>query len=158
MERQVPFTGHLVFIGFGSIARATLPLLLRQDHVVVKQITVIAPVIDQNIWFKERGIRFVRKALTRQTYAQTLDRVVKRGDFIVNLSVEVSSLELMAYAFEKGALYLDTCVEPWAGGYDDPHLDLSHRTNYACAIRCWTCKKGWVKARRRWWPMAPIPV
>lgn len=131
MKRQIPFTGRLIFIGFGSIARATLPLLLGQDHVEIKQITVIAPVIDQNIWFKERGIRFIRKALTRRTYAQILDRFVKRGDFIVNLSVEVSSLDLMAYAFEKGALYLDTCVEPWTGGYEDPHLDLSHRTNYA---------------------------
>ncbi|MBV4552657.1 saccharopine dehydrogenase NADP-binding domain-containing protein [Pseudomonas sp. SWRI102] len=131
MKHQVPFSGHLVFIGFGSIARATLPLLLRQDHIEVERITVIAPVIEQEIWFKERGIRFVRKALTEQTFVQTLDRFVKPGDFIVNLSVEVSSLAVMAYAFDKGALYLDTCVEPWAGGYDDPHLDLSHRTNYA---------------------------
>ncbi|WP_434557673.1 saccharopine dehydrogenase C-terminal domain-containing protein [Pseudomonas sp. Z4-20] len=131
MKHQVPFSGHLVFIGFGSIARATLPLLLRQDHIEVERITVIAPVIEQEIWFKERGIRFVRKALTEQTFVQTLDRFVKPGDFIVNVSVEVSSLAVMAYAFDKDALYLDTCVEPWAGGYDDPHLDLSHRTNYA---------------------------
>ena len=103
MKRQVPFTGHLVFIGFGSIARATLPLLLGQDHIKVEQITVIAPVIEQNIWFKERGIRFVRKALTEHTFVQILDRFVKPGDFIVNLSVEVSSLAVIAYAFDKGA-------------------------------------------------------
>ncbi|WP_434604268.1 saccharopine dehydrogenase NADP-binding domain-containing protein [Pseudomonas sp. R1-7] len=131
MRHQVPFTGHLVFIGFGSIARATLPLLLGQDHIEVRQITVIAPVIEQNIWFKERGIQFVCEALTEQTFAQTLDRFVQPGDFIVNLSVEVSSLAVIAYAFDKGALYLDTCVEPWAGGYNDPQLDFSHRTNYA---------------------------
>lgn len=131
MKHRVRFSGHLIFIGFGSITRATLPLLLRQDHVPVNQITVIAPVIEKNIWFKERGICFVRKALTEHTFTQTLDRFIKPGDFIVNLSVEVSSLALMTYAFGKGALYLDTCIEPWAGGYDDPSLDLSHRTNYA---------------------------
>jgi len=131
MKHQVPFTGHLVFIGFGSIARATLPLLLGQDDIEVQQITVIAPVIEQNIWFKERGIQFVCEALTEQNFAQTLDRFVQPGDFIVNLSVEVSSLAVIAYASDKGALYLDTCVEPWAGGYNDPQLDLSHRTNYA---------------------------
>jgi homospermidine synthase len=131
MKHQVPFTGHLVFIGFGSIARATLPLLLGQDDIEVQQITVIAPVIEQNIWFKERGIQFVCEALTEQNFVQTLDRFVQPGDFIVNLSVEVSSLAVIAYAFDKGALYLDTCVEPWAGGYNDPQLDLSHRTNYA---------------------------
>jgi homospermidine synthase len=131
MKHQVPFTGHLVFIGFGSIARATLPLLLGQDDIEVQQITVIAPVIEQNIWFKERGIQFVCEALTEQNFVQTLDRFVQPGDFIVNLSVEVSSLAVIAYASVKGALYLDTCVEPWAGGYNDPQLDLSHRTNYA---------------------------
>ncbi|KJH85364.1 hypothetical protein UG46_16710 [Pseudomonas fluorescens] len=131
MKHQVPFTGHLVFIGFGSIARATLPLLLGQDDIEVQQITVIAPVIEQNIWFKERGIQFVCEALTEQNFVQTLDRFVQPGDFIVNLSVEVSSLAVIAYASDKGALYLDTCVEPWAGGYNDPQLDLSHRTNYA---------------------------
>lgn len=131
MKHQVPFTGHLVFIGFGSIARATLPLLLGQDDIEVQQITVIAPVIEQNIWFKERGIQFVCEALTEQNFARTLDRFVQPGDFIVNLSVEVSSLAVIAYASDKGALYLDTCVEPWAGGYNDPQLDLSHRTNYA---------------------------
>lgn len=131
MEHRSPFSGHLIVIGFGSIARATLPLLLWQEHVPVGHITVIAPVIEQNIWFKERGISFVCKTLAERTFAQTLDRFVKPGDFIVNLSIEVSSLALMAYAFDKGALYLDTCVEPWAGGYKDPQLDPSHRTNYA---------------------------
>ncbi|EJL01826.1 homospermidine synthase [Pseudomonas fluorescens Q2-87] len=131
MAQRIPFTGHLIVIGFGSIARATLPLLLGQDHIPVRQITVIAPVIEQQIWFKDRGIRFVRKALTEPTFAKILDRFVKPGDFIVNLSVEVSSLALMAYACDKGALYLDTCVEPWAGGYSDPQLSLSRRTNYA---------------------------
>jgi len=30
MEHQVPFTGHLIVIGFGTIARATLSLLHSQ--------------------------------------------------------------------------------------------------------------------------------
>jgi len=35
----------------------------------------------------------------------------------VNLSVEVSSVALVELCRELGALYLDTCVEPWPGGY-----------------------------------------
>jgi hypothetical protein len=33
--------------------------------------------------------------------------------------------------WEKGALYLDTCVEPWPGGYTDPNVPAAKRTNYA---------------------------
>jgi homospermidine synthase len=32
---------------------------------------------------------------------------------------------------ERGVLYLDTCLEPWAGGYTDASMSPSRRTNYA---------------------------
>ena len=28
-------------------------------------------------------------------------------------------------------MYLDTCIEPWPGGYTDPNLPAARRTNYA---------------------------
>ena len=28
-------------------------------------------------------------------------------------------------------MYLDTCIEPWPGGYTDPTVPLARRTNYA---------------------------
>ena len=54
-----------------------------------------------------------------------------RGDFLLNLSVDVSSVALIELCQEIGALYLDTCIEPWPGGYTDPSLSMSQRTNYA---------------------------
>jgi homospermidine synthase len=38
---------------------------------------------------------------------------------------------LIELARERGALYLDTCTEPWAGGYTDAALSPSQRSNYA---------------------------
>jgi homospermidine synthase len=43
----------------------------------------------------------------------------------------VSSVALIALCRDKGALYLDTCIEPWPGGYTDPNLPPSARSNYA---------------------------
>ena len=54
-----------------------------------------------------------------------------KGDFLVNLSVEVASTALVEFCQEKGALYIDTCIEPWPGGYTDPNLSVSRRSNYA---------------------------
>ena len=34
-------------------------------------------------------------------------------------------------AGERGALYLDTVIEPWAGAYFDTGLSPSQRSNYA---------------------------
>ena len=40
-------------------------------------------------------------------------------------------MALIELANEKGAFYLDTCIEPWIGGYTDPSLTPSQRSNYA---------------------------
>lgn len=55
--------------------------------------------------------------LTRDNYRQVLEPRLVAGDFLLNLSVDVSSLALIELCRERGALYLDTCTEPWAGGY-----------------------------------------
>ncbi len=61
-----------------------------------------------------------RSALTRENFRRVLDPLIGRGDFLLNVSVEVSSVALIKLCWEKGAMYLDTCIEPWPGGYTDP--------------------------------------
>ena len=56
--------------------------------------------------------------------------MIGKGDFLLNLSVDVSSVALIELCYEKGAMYLDTCIEPWLGGYTDPSVSPSHRSNY----------------------------
>ncbi|MBL0898384.1 MAG: homospermidine synthase, partial [Reyranella sp.] len=77
------------------------------------------------------GVKFVVKRLTRANYRSTLAGLLGKGDFLVNLSVEVASTALVELCQEKGALYIDTCIEPWPGGYTDPSVSVSRRSNYA---------------------------
>src|SRR5271166_6269585 len=79
----------------------------------------------------EYGIRFIETALTRTNYRAVLDLHLGAGDFLLNVSVDVSSVALIEFCQEKGALYLDTCIEPWPGGYTDPSLPPAARSNYA---------------------------
>jgi homospermidine synthase len=69
--------------------------------------------------------------MTRENFKRVLDPLVGRGDFLLNLSVDVSSIALIKFCNEQGALYLDTCIEPWPGGYTDPTVPPSRRSNYA---------------------------
>jgi homospermidine synthase len=43
----------------------------------------------------------------------------------------VSSIALFEFCHRIGAFYIDTCTEPWAGGYTDSSLSPSLRSNYA---------------------------
>jgi homospermidine synthase len=131
-RKYISFTGRMVMIGFGSIGQGVLPLILRHIGIKPGQITIVAA--DDRGGLKEArrfGITFIRKRLTRENLRQTLDKRLAKGDFVVNLSVEVASTALVELCQEKGAFYIDTCIEPWPGGYTDPNLSVSLRSNYA---------------------------
>lgn len=125
------FSGRLVMLGFGCVGQGVLPLLLRHLDIKPKQLLIISPDYWGEALAREHGIALLHIELTPNNYRQLLEPRLAVGDFLLNLSVEVSSLALIGLCRERGALYLDTCTEPWPGGYDDPALSLSARSNYA---------------------------
>ena len=125
------FRGKLVMVGFGCIGQAILPLLLRHIDIRPDQIAVIASNGKGASMARACGIHFSNHALTPANHVALLEAQLSEGDFLLNLSVDVSSLALMTLCRRLGALYLDTCIEPWAGGYTDSRLSLSERSNYA---------------------------
>lgn len=129
--KHVSFSGRLVMIGFGSIGQGVLPLILRHVDMPSDKITIVTAEERGHDVANEYGIRFERIALTRENYRQVLQPMLGKGDYLLNLSVDVSSVALIELAQELGALYLDTCIEPWAGGYTDLSKTPSQRSNYA---------------------------
>jgi len=126
------FPGRLVFVGFGSIGQGVLPLILRHiGGVAPERITIVTADDAGRREAEEYGIRFIVHPLTRENHRQVLDPLVGRGDFLLNLSVDVSSIALIRMCQERGAMYLDTCIEPWPGGYTDPNIPPGRRSNYA---------------------------
>jgi len=131
-KKYVDFKGRMVMVGFGSIGQGVLPLILRHIGIKPRQITIIAEEMRGGEDEAKRfGIEFIEKRLTRANYRSMLAGRLNKGDFLVNLSVEVASTALVELCQEKGALYIDTCIEPWPGGYTDPNLSVSRRSNYA---------------------------
>src|SRR5207249_1106007 len=130
-RKHIAFPGRLVILGFGSIGQGVLPLLLRHIDLKPDQITIITAELRGQQVAAEYGARFVETALTRENYRPVLQRWLGPGDFLLNVSVDVSSVALIELCRELGALYLDTCIEPWPGGYTDPNLPPAARSNYA---------------------------
>jgi homospermidine synthase len=128
---HVAFPGRLICVGFGSIGQGVLPLILRHVAIPPERITIVTADEAGRQEAAEYGIKFILNPLTRTNYQQVLDPLVGKGDFLLNLSVDVSSIALIQFCHGKGALYLDTCIEPWPGGYTDPSISPSHRSNYA---------------------------
>ncbi|MDH4261383.1 MAG: saccharopine dehydrogenase NADP-binding domain-containing protein, partial [Gammaproteobacteria bacterium] len=138
------FPGRLIFIGFGSIGQGVLPLIMRHvGGLSADRITIVTADDAGREEAGTFGIKFIKHPLTRENFRHVLDPLVGRGDFVLNLSVDVSSIALIKLCHEKGALYLDTCIEPWPGGYTDPNIPASRRTNYALREEVLELRKTW---------------
>jgi homospermidine synthase len=127
-------TGPIVMIGFGSIGRGTLPLILRHIACDPARITVVEPEDTERALVEAAGAKFIQAEVTRENHRDLLLPLLQPEGgqaFMVNLSVDVSSTAMMELCKEAGALYIDTVVEPWAGHYTDPSLGMAERTNYA---------------------------
>ena len=132
---HVVFPGRIVCIGFGSIGQGVLPLILRHIGISPDRITIVTADDAGHAEANEYGIKFVKQPLTRDNYRQVLEPLLSRGDFLLNLSVDVSSVALIQFAHEKGALYLDTCIEPWPGGYTDTSVSPARISVSSSSIR-----------------------
>ena len=109
------FDGRLTMIGFGSIGQALLPLLLRHFGLKASNIKIVKPGEDRSGVAKELGVEVIPARLEEGNFAAVLEPLLGKGDFLVNLSVDVSSLALIKLCRERGAFYLDTSpgLAPW---------------------------------------------
>src|ERR1700739_4343335 len=139
---HLEFPGRILFIGFGSIGQGVLPLILRHIGIAPQRITIVTAEDKGNDEAAKYGIKFIKERLTRENYRRVLNPLLGRGDFLVNVSVEVSSIALIKLCWEKGAMYIDTCIEPWPGGYTDPRVPGARRTNYALREEALALRQG----------------
>jgi hypothetical protein len=98
---HVQFPGRLVFVGFGSIGQGVLPLVLRHIGIKPERITIVTATSRAKREAAEYGIKFVVNPLTRDNYRQVLEPLIGKGDFLLNLSVDVSSIALIKFAHER---------------------------------------------------------
>lgn len=126
-----PLLTNILMIGFGNQGQAVLPLLFDYFDIKPEQITIITATEEGNAVAEHYHIRPIILTLTPNNYKSIILEYLRKGSILFNISVDVSSIDLMKTCFEVGAMYMDTSIEPWAGGYVDERLSVSQRSNYA---------------------------
>jgi homospermidine synthase len=118
-RKELAFGGRLVMLGFGSVGQGALPLLLRHIEMKPEQIEVITPSDRGARNAREQGVGLTKIRIDRDNYRHELGARLREGDFLLNLSVDVSSKALIELCQERRAPYIDACTEPWPGTYTD---------------------------------------
>jgi homospermidine synthase len=145
------FPGRVLMVGCGSIGQAMLPLLRRHLQLPDDGLTVLEAGEQGRALAAANQAKFVHCHLKPSTYQRELRRRLKPGDLLLNLSVDVSSLDLVEWCAAHGVLYVDTSIEPWPGVFDNPMLTMRERTNFLT-------REDMLKLGRRLKPGAPTAV
>ncbi len=124
------FKNRMVFIGFGSIGQALIPLLFCHFKLQPSQVIIFANNETAIPTAEEFGAQFHLHTINAQNYAQLLTPYVGEGDFLINLSVCVSCADLIGFCDRQGALYIDTSTETWEERFLQHTMQMHDRTNY----------------------------
>jgi homospermidine synthase len=118
------FSRRIVFVGFGAVARCTLPILLRLVTVDPKRITIIEFEPDEAAlrpWI-ERGVTLVKDRVMQDNMGSLLGAHLAAGDLLIDLAWNIDCGEILQWCHDRGVLYINTSVELW-----DPYAGAEHQ-------------------------------
>lgn len=122
------FTKKILIIGYGSVARCTLPILLK--HIKVphyRNITVI-DFIDMTRelqpWIK-KGINFFQEKITPINLGRVLSKYVSAGGLILDLAWNIDCGDILSWCHDHKVLYVNTSLEEW-----DPYANMDKKTPF----------------------------
>ncbi|MDD5026426.1 MAG: saccharopine dehydrogenase NADP-binding domain-containing protein [Candidatus Peribacteraceae bacterium] len=147
---KIPFTGRILMLGFGGVARCTLPLLLQNLAVSCKQITVMDMEDHRELLadYLKQGLTFTCERLTQEHLSDQLSALVSRGDLLVDLAWNIACTDLLDWCHRNGVLYVNTSIELWDPYQGRDHSDPREQTLYVRhmaireLVRSWKDRPG----------------
>jgi homospermidine synthase len=118
------FSKRVLFLGFGAVARCTLPIFL--DHIKVDPGRVTIMDFEPNEaalrpWI-ERGMTFVNDRVRPDNLATLLGKYCSSGDLLIDLAWNIDCGDIVQWCHDHGVLYINTSVELW-----DPYSTAEDR-------------------------------
>jgi len=115
MEPGKEFKNKILFIGYGAVARCTLPMLLRHISIPLEHITIL-DFIDKTEELKpyiSKGLKFHITQINQDNLTSVLAQHLQPGDICVDLAYEIDTLSLLKWCHDNQVCYLNASVEEW---------------------------------------------
>ena len=126
------FEQRILFLGFGAVARCTLPILIKYVQIDPQRITLID--FDQNDealkpWIAQ-GMTFVKDRVAPENMGSLLGKYLSAGDLLIDLAWNIDCCEIVQWCHDRGILYVNTSVELWDPYAGAPNKHPTERTLY----------------------------
>lgn len=144
-EAALEFRQNVLIIGYGAVARCTLPLLLEHIDIPPGNITVIDfedKAAELEPW-TARGLRFFRKRVTPDNLESLLSGYLSAGCLLIDLSWNIDCCEILAWCHDHDVLYINTSVEVWDPESDRFTASPIEKSLYHRQIRLHQLTRGW---------------
>lgn len=117
------------FLGFGSIGQALACALRSRHGVSARQMSSIAADTASCEAARRMGVAACLATVTSQNHTTVLDELgLGEGDVLVQVALDVSSEDLIAWCQARRILYIDTWMDPWAQpGGPGPNWEIRER-------------------------------
>ena len=118
------FSKRVLFVGFGAVARCTIPILLKHLKINPKNITILD--FESNAeaikpWVAQ-GMTFVKDRVTQDNLGNLLGKHLTDGDLLIDLAWNIDCCEIVQWCHDRGVMYLNTSVELW-----DPYASAANQ-------------------------------
>jgi homospermidine synthase len=125
--KKTMWNSNILIIGYGSVSRCTLPILLEHIDVPREKITIIDFEDKKKDLQKyvESGIKYFCKQITRENLASILSEHAGKNSIVIDLAWNIGANDILKWCHDNNALYVNTSVEEW-----DPVKGLEERTPY----------------------------
>jgi homospermidine synthase len=121
------FKNKILMIGYGSVARCTLPILLKHIDVPYQNITII-DFLDKRKelqpWIR-KGVRYFQERVTPININQLLSKHVSPGGMVIDLAWNIECLDMLSWCHDNKVLYINTSVEEW-----DPYAGIHNKSAF----------------------------
>ena len=124
---KIEFKNKVLILGFGVVAQAALPLLLRRLRVPYSNITVV-DFTDRTAVLKPwlaKGVRFIRERVVPGNLATLLAANVSRGDLIIDLTWSIEFFDILEWVRRGDVFYANASLESW-----DPSSEIQSKSLY----------------------------
>jgi homospermidine synthase len=112
---MLEFKHKVLFVGYGGVAQCALPILVKHVKLPCRDITVMDFEDRREVlapWLK-RGVKFVRKRVTRENMGALLGQYLGPGGLLIDLAWNIGCCEILQWCHDHGVLYVNTSVELW---------------------------------------------
>lgn len=129
---NIEFNGNILIIGAGAVSQCLQHLILRHILMDFSRITIMDTLDTRERMkaFIERGAHFIQQAISSQNHALVFGSLLKPGDILIDLTVNLDTGELIDWCQEYRVMYLNASVEWWDPYADKHSKQLVDRTLY----------------------------